>query len=89
MVQTHIFYSGTVQGVGFRYTVQRFAKELQLKGWVRNLSDGRVEILVEGEEAKIQELTAKIDQRYDGYIKNKQAHNQPAHGAFQEFEITA
>jgi len=45
-----VFVSGTVQGVGFRAYTQRVANELGLRGWVRNLPDGRVEILVEGDE---------------------------------------
>jgi acylphosphatase len=46
----HLFASGRVQGVGYRYFVQQQAETLALNGWTRNLSDGRVEILVEGEE---------------------------------------
>ncbi len=45
-----IFVSGIVQGVGYRYFTQRTAESYGLKGWVRNLPDGRVEILVEGDE---------------------------------------
>ncbi len=52
----HIFVSGLVQGVFFRATTESVAKKLGLKGWVKNTKDGRVEILVEGEEEKIKEL---------------------------------
>lgn len=45
-----IFVSGIVQGVGFRAYTQRVAEGLGLSGWVRNLPDGRVEVLVEGDE---------------------------------------
>ena len=45
-----IFVSGLVQGVGFRAYTRRVAESLGLSGWVRNLPDGRVEILAEGEE---------------------------------------
>ena len=47
-IQAHIFYSGTVQGIGFRYTVLDYARRLDLKGRVKNLPDGRVELLAEG-----------------------------------------
>ena len=50
MKQAHVFYSGIVQGVGFRFFVHHTAAALGLSGWVRNLRDGRVEILVEGNE---------------------------------------
>lgn len=49
----HVFYSGYVQGVGFRYTVRNTASGLGLTGWVRNLSNGRVELVCEGEEKKL------------------------------------
>jgi len=52
----HIFVSGFVQGVFFRASTQKKTKELDLKGWVSNLDDGRVEILAEGSEEKLKEL---------------------------------
>lgn len=88
MVQAHIFYSGMVQGVGFRYTVQHFAENLALTGWVRNLPDGRVEILAEGPEEKIEELMTKLSDRFGSYIKDKQFAYQPPQMRFKEFQIT-
>lgn len=52
----HILISGRVQGVFFRDNTKKLADDLHLFGWVRNLSDGRVEVLAEGEEADLQEL---------------------------------
>jgi acylphosphatase len=49
----HLFIEGKVQGVGFRNFAQRYAFLLGLKGFVKNLSDGRVEIEIEGERSKI------------------------------------
>ena len=54
--RAHIFVSGRVQGVFFRYTTYRRARQLGLTGWVRNLSDGRVEAVFEGEETALQEM---------------------------------
>ncbi|RJP31161.1 MAG: acylphosphatase [Candidatus Omnitrophota bacterium] len=54
----HAFVSGRVQGVGFRYFVERRAQSLGLVGEVRNLGDGRVEVVAEGEEATLKELIA-------------------------------
>ena len=77
-IQAHIFYSGTVQGIGFRFTVQRYARELNLAGWVRNVSDGRVEILAEGPQEKIQRLYECIAAHFEGYIRNKEIESTPA-----------
>jgi len=54
--RAHILISGVVQGVAFRYYTRYRAQQLDLKGWVRNCPDGKVEILVEGEGEKVKEL---------------------------------
>ncbi|MFB6089074.1 MAG: acylphosphatase [Candidatus Aenigmatarchaeota archaeon] len=54
--RTHVFISGRVQGVAFRASTRRKAKKLGISGWVRNLSDGRVEAVFEGEKNKIEQL---------------------------------
>jgi acylphosphatase len=55
-----VYFSGHVQGVGFRYTVQRLALGFDVTGWVKNLSDGRVEMLVEGERGELEAFQAAI-----------------------------
>ncbi|MFN4244944.1 MAG: acylphosphatase [Brevinematia bacterium] len=62
MQKLHATVYGRVQGVGFRYFVQRNAEKLGIKGWVRNKSDGSVEILAYGEEEKISKLLSLINQ---------------------------
>jgi len=52
----HVFISGLVQGVFFRSETRRVAKNLDIKGWVKNLHDGRVEVLAEGEKENIDKL---------------------------------
>ena len=56
MVREHVFVEGLVQGVGFRYHTQKKGTALGLTGWVRNLTDGRVEILVEGPADSIEQF---------------------------------
>ena len=58
----HGYVSGRVQGVSFRQHVQDHADRLDLDGWVRNLADGRVEVLFEGEEVAVRELAAWLEQ---------------------------
>lgn len=64
-VRKHIYFSGRVQGVGFRYTATYLARPLDLTGWVKNLWDGRVEMEVQGQEAAIQRFLSQLRrQRY-------------------------
>jgi len=87
MVQAHIIFSGTVQGVGFRFTVQRYAVSLDLKGWVKNLPDGSVEALVEGPKEKIEALCRNIESSFDGYIRDKNIQFAPVQEKFDRFQI--
>ncbi len=57
----HAFVSGIVQGVGYRAFTRKVAKSLGLKGFVRNLPDGRVEVYAEGEEEKLRELLNHLE----------------------------
>ncbi len=56
MKRAHIYVEGRVQGVGFRANTRRTANRLGLTGWVRNLRDGRVEIIAEGDDNMIDRL---------------------------------
>jgi acylphosphatase len=58
MQQAHVFISGTVQGVGYRYFVRSNARQLGLTGWVRNVEDGGVESVFQGSKEKIEEMIA-------------------------------
>ncbi len=58
--RVHVFVSGRVQGVFFRDYTRRWALSLGLTGWVKNLWDGRVEVVAEGEEEGIQALLARL-----------------------------
>ena len=58
--RAHLHIDGRVQGVNFRGFTRRLAKELDLKGWVRNLYDGRVEVLAEGGKAELESLIERL-----------------------------
>ena len=65
MIRKHIFFSGEVQGVGFRYSAKYLARPLGLTGWVRNLPDGRVEMEAQGEDRAVEQLLVQLHhQRY-------------------------
>ncbi|MBI1747343.1 MAG: acylphosphatase [Acidobacteria bacterium] len=59
-VAHRLFISGIVQGVGFRYFVYKAAQRHYIKGWVRNLADGRVEVTAEGEDTDIRQFVADL-----------------------------
>ncbi len=67
MVRRHIYFSGRVQGVGFRFQASWAAKRLDLTGWVRNLDDGRVEMEVQGEPHVIDRMLEAL--REDSFIR--------------------
>lgn len=56
MKRVHLWISGNVQGVGFRASTRRRAKNNNVTGWVKNLEDGRVEAVFEGEEDNVAEV---------------------------------
>ena len=63
-----VYYSGRVQGVGFRFTAERLAQRFRVAGFVRNLDDGRVELLAEGEAAEVAVFLDAVRREMDPYI---------------------
>lgn len=57
----HIYLSGRVQGVGFRAFTRRNAQKLGVSGWVKNLSDGRVEAVIYGDRDKVEDLISRME----------------------------
>ena len=84
----HVFYSGRVQGVGFRMTAEEIAQGLGVVGWVKNLRDGRVELAAEAEEATLKRFLSTIQ---NGTMKNFIVQTEivwsNASDTFDEFEI--
>ena len=64
------YFSGHVQGVGFRYQAVSIAKGFELTGYVRNLNDGRVELLAEGDETEVMTFIEVIESELDMFIKS-------------------
>ncbi|MFW6131067.1 MAG: acylphosphatase [Candidatus Aminicenantaceae bacterium] len=87
--RAHIFVSGRVQGVCFRAYTERWASSMGLKGWVRNLSDGRVEVMAEGKEDKIEELIANLKKGPpSARVEDVSVDWQEYKGEFDTFRIT-
>jgi acylphosphatase len=83
----HAFYSGRVQGIGFRFTARRIAEELKISGWSRNLSDGRVEIMAEADEENLRDFLSKVNSAFSRYIQGVEIDWEPATGEFCDFNI--
>ena len=82
-----VHFSGRVQGVGFRYRTERLAARHDVSGYVRNLPDGRVELVAEGKEAEINSLVQAIEQAMSSNIHSRDVHTLPATGEFSDFVI--
>jgi acylphosphatase len=82
-----VYYSGRVQGVGFRYTAHRLAQGFDVSGFVRNLDDGRVELLAEGDPAELERFLGAIQDRFGGYIHDSRAERLPGGSSGRGFEI--
>ena len=87
-ISAHLFISGRVQGVFYRKHAQQKAREFLLTGWVHNLVDGRVEIVVEGEKKNIQQfiLWTKEGSPF-AQVEDVQIEQGPYKGEFQGFEV--
>ena len=83
-----ILFTGKVQGVGFRSTAKRLARELNLKGFVRNLSDGTVELCAHGPQESVEKLVEMLKERFKVQAKelsSSEKQSYPADPA--EFDI--
>ena len=83
----HLYYAGKVQGIGFRYTVLDIASGLKVCGWVKNLNDGRVEVLAESEEDALNVFLEQVKQHFLRYITDTTVEWFPASGEFRDFQV--
>src|SRR5262245_5587170 len=82
-----VHYSGNVQGVGFRATAVMIARDFPVTGWVKNLADGRVQLLVEGEQDAVAKFLKSIRDHWKGQIDKEETEDQKPTGKFKKFEI--
>ncbi len=82
-----VLYSGRVQGVGFRWTARQVAQSFAVTGFVKNLEDGRVQLVAEGQPQELDRLLAAVAERLSDYIRQAAVSSGPATGEFRTFEI--
>jgi acylphosphatase len=87
--RTNAYFSGHVQGVGFRYSTRRLAENFNVTGFVRNLADGRVQVVVEGQPSEVQRFLSSVEDELSQYIQRVDSTEAPASGEFVTFEIRA
>ena len=83
----HAFFSGSVQGVGFRFTTERMARKFPVVGFVKNLPNGQVELVVEGEEESLKEFLGAVREAFHSYVQEVETQWDKATGAFKDFGI--
>ncbi|MBX3394249.1 MAG: acylphosphatase [Phycisphaerae bacterium] len=86
-VRQRILFTGRVQGVGFRQTTCLIARHHAVTGYVRNLPDGRVEAVVEGESAAIDSFRAAVVDEMRGFIRDVRSESGEASGEFEGFRV--
>lgn len=87
--RAHVYISGRVQGVSFRWNTQHMAQQKGLTGWVRNVWDGRVEAVFEGPEHVVKEAVAWCHHgNRPAHVENVQINYQTPTGEFEHFRIT-
>ena len=88
MIRLHVNFSGTVQGVGFRFTVRRIAEQYEVTGFVKNLPNGDVEVVTEGDREVVESFISTIcNSSLSDYIRNMEKESSPAMGEYSGFNI--
>ena len=83
----HVYYSGRVQGIGFRFITEDLAGSFGVVGWVKNLADARVELVAEAEELVLKDFLSRIRQYFRSYIRDEDTKWQEPTGEFRDFGI--
>ena len=87
MIRRTVLYRGRVQGVGFRWTAVQIARGFEITGQVRNLPDGRVELVAEGEPDEVTAFCDALAERMAGYIRAAAPSDGAPTGRFADFSV--
>ena len=82
-----VYYDGCVQGVGFRATAAALARGYPVTGWVKNLGDGRVQLLAEGPEEAVRAFLDDVRSRFHSYITDEHIEAQAPSGRQTHFRV--
>ena len=82
-----VYYSGRVQGVGFRFTARSIAQHFAVTGYVKNLPDNRVELVVEGLSEEIRAMLRAIQVEMGHYVRDVRETPTRATGGFSSFDV--
>jgi len=82
-----VYFSGRVQGVGFRYTALRVAQSFEVAGYVQNLADGRVRVEAEGAPAEVEAFVAALQEQMQGYVRQSERQSALRPPQFRGFTI--
>jgi len=82
-----VHFHGRVQGVGFRYTTRNIVLGYDVSGYVRNLPDGRVQLVMEGAESEMEQVVDELRRKMSCFIRKIDADTSPATGEFEQFSI--
>ena len=86
-MRKRVYYSGRVQGVGFRYTAMRISQNHQVSGYVRNMMDGRVEMVAQGQEAEVERFIDELAEVMGGCVRKVQVQDEECAGKLVGFDI--
>ena len=87
-IRAHVFVSGLVQGVFFRYETRRIARQRKVTGWVRNMPDGRVEAIFEGAKADVVEIVSFCRKGPPGaVVRDVKVYWEEPTGEFKDFRV--
>jgi acylphosphatase len=87
MERRNVYYSGHVQGVGFRYTAVSVARRYGVRGYVQNLRDGRVVLVAEGDGTELDRFLADLAATMSAHIRQTQCETAPATDEFRGFHV--
>ena len=82
-----VWFTGSVQGVGFRYSIRHIAKTFEVSGYVKNLADGRVELIAEGVSEELDRFLDAVQRRFQSHILDSNIIELPVTNQYSDFSI--